>query len=399
MNRRRISPDTVVDTATPAGNHALERARERLDDRNARLHAILDTAVDGIITIDETGIIESVNAATQHIFGYSANELVGQNIKLLMPEPYREQHNGYLARYMDTGKARIIGIGREAEGLRKDGTRFPIDLAISEFQIRGKRLFTSMVRDISDRRDAEEEARKRREELSHAARLSTIGEFSSGIAHEINQPLTAIVSFAEACLRMLRAGNANTQRLEGALEQIAAQGQRAGHITRHLRRLGRKGEREHVEVDINHLVRDMVGLVSNELKTNDIALRLVLDESLRPVECNRIQVEQVVLNLVRNALDVLEDGARNARELCIRTFNDPDQGILLEVEDTGGGFGDAGSERIFETFFTTKPDGLGMGLSISRSIIEDHGGRLWASQGADGAVFHVALPTRMRDNP
>lgn len=239
----------------------------------------------------------------------------------------------------------------------------------------------------------------RREELSHAARLSTIGELSSGIAHEINQPLTAIVTFSEACLRMLRSGDADTHKLENALEQIAAQGQRAGHITRHLRRLARKGEREHVDVDINALVRDMLALVRNELDNNNITLHLDLDASLPPVECNRIQVEQVVLNLVRNAMDVLEEGGPDHRELSIRSRKGTDQGVVLEVEDSGGGFGDTGPARVFETFFTTKPDGLGMGLSISRTIIEEHGGRLWASDGAAGAVFHVALPTRRRAAP
>jgi C4-dicarboxylate-specific signal transduction histidine kinase len=267
---------------------------------------------------------------------------------------------------------------------------------VSEFFVAGRRLFTGVVRDISDRRRAEEEARRRRDELSHAARLSTIGELSSGIAHEINQPLTAIVSFSEACLRMLRAGDSDTGKLENALEQIAAQGQRAGHITRHLRRLARKGEREHVEVDINHVVRDVLGLVRNELDTNGITLRLDLDESLPPVECNRIQIEQVVLNLVRNSMDMLEDGETRIRALSVRTRPGNDRGIALEVEDSGGGFGDAGPDRVFETFFTTKPDGLGMGLSISRTIIEDHGGRLWASEGTAGAVFHVAIPTRRR---
>ncbi len=338
--------------------------------------------------------IGSVNPATERIFGYAAQELVGHNIKLLMPPPFHDAHDGYLTRYLDTGEARIIGIGREVEGLRKDGSRFPVELAVSEINIAGRRLFTGVLRDISDRRMAEEDARKRREELSHSARLSTIGELTSGIAHEINQPLTAIVNFAEACLRMVRAGTADTGKLENALEQIAAQGQRAGHITRQLRRLARRGERGHVDVEINRLVNDMLGLVSSELKTNDIRLNLMLDESLPPVECNRIQVEQVVLNLVRNAMDVLEDGDRDTRDLIIRTRRDDAGGVVLEVEDSGGGFGDAGAERIFEPFFTTKPEGVGMGLSISRTIIEDHGGRLWASEGAAGAVFHVTLPAR-----
>lgn len=389
----------MPDAPTPIEENELERTRERLSDREARLNAVLDTAVDGIITIDEHGVIESVNAATERIFGYTAAELEGRNVKLLMPAPDRDRHDDYLARYRSSGVAKIIGIGREVEGLRKDGTRFPADLAVSEFSVGGRRLFTGMVRDISDRHMAEEEARRRREELAHAARLSTIGELSSGIAHEINQPLTAIVSFAEACLRMLRGGKSDSKMLEDALEQIAAQGQRAGHITRQLRRLGRKGAREEADVDINGVVRDLLTLVRGELDTEDITLHLMLDESLPPVQCNRIQIEQVVLNLMRNAMDVLEQDDAGARELTIRTHAGTDGEIVLELEDSGGGFGDTGPERIFETFFTSKPDGLGMGLSISRTIIQDHGGRLWASEGADGAIFHVAIPASERQTP
>ncbi len=189
-----------------------------------------------------------------------------------------------------------------------------------------------MVRDISDRRRAEEEARRRREELSHAARLSTIGELSSGIAHEINQPLTAIVSFSEACLRMLRSGDSDSDKLENVLEQIAAQGQRAGQITRQLRRLARKAEREHEQVDINRMVCDVLALVKNELETSNIALHLDFDESLPPVECNRIQLEQVVLNLVRNAMDALADVEPLARELSVRTGSGSDS----ETADPSG---------------------------------------------------------------
>ncbi|NCF28347.1 MAG: PAS domain S-box protein [Gammaproteobacteria bacterium] len=383
MDRERTSNDSAE----------LERTRQLLDDREARLNAILDTAVDGIITIDERGIIESVNRGTERIFGYTSDELVGRSVKLLMPSPYREEHDGYMARYLQTGQPRIIGIGREAEGQHKDGTRFPIDLAVSEIRVPGARVFTGMVRDISARRRAEAEARRRNAELAHAARLSTIGELTSGIAHEVNQPLTAMVNFAEACLRMLRSGNADTHKLEDALGQITVQGQRAGHIIRHMRRLARKGESERVTVNVSHLVQDVLGLVSNELRASGIALHLVLDESLPAVKCDRIQVEQVVLNLVRNAMDVLEEGPAEGRELTIRTRADGHENIEILVEDAGEGFAVGDDERIFETFFTTKPDGLGMGLSISRSIIEDHGGRLWASpRPGGGAIFHVNLP-------
>ena len=371
----------------------LERTRQLLDDREARLKSILDTAVDGIITIDERGIIESVNRGTERIFGYTSDELVGRSVNVLMPSPYREEHDGYMARYLRTGQPRIIGIGREAEGQHKDGTRFPIDLAVSEIRVPGARVFTGVVHDISARRRAEAEARRRNAELAHAARLSTIGELTSGIAHEVNQPLTAMVNFAEACLRMLRSGNADSHKLEDALGQITVQGQRAGHIIRHMRRLARKGERARVTVDISRRVPDVLGLVSNELRASGIALHLVLDESLPAVECDRIQIEQVVLNLVRNAMDVLEEGPAEGRELTIHTRADGHENIEILVEDTGEGFAVGDDERIFETFFTTKADGLGMGLSISRSIIEEHGGRLWASpRPGGGAIFHVNLP-------
>ena len=393
MNRRPISHRKTGAAPPPAPTQELERTRELLEDREARLSAILDTAVDGIITIDERGIIESVNAATERIFGYAGDELVGNNITMLMPSPYREKHDEYITRYIRTGEPRIIGIGREAEGQHKDGRRFPIDLAVSEVRVGGSRLFTGLVRDISARRRAEDEARRRSADLAHAARLSTIGELTSGIAHEVNQPLTAMVNFAEACLRMLRSGNADSQKLENALGQIAVQGQRAGHIIRHLRRLARKGESERVRIDLGHLVRDVLGLFSSELHASGITLDLMLDESGPAVKCDRIQIEQVVLNLVRNAMDVLEEGPADGRELTIRTRANSGETIELTVEDTGGGFGADGSDRIFELFFTTKADGLGMGLSISRTIIEDHGGRLWASpRPGGGAIFHVTLP-------
>ncbi len=400
MNRRPISHRKTGAAPPPAPTQELERTRELLEDREARLSAILDTAVDGIITIDEGGIIESVNAATERIFGYAGEELVGNNITMLMPSPYREKHDEYITRYIRTGEPRIIGIGREAEGQHKDGRRFPIDLAVSEVRVGGSRLFTGLVRDISARRRAEDEARRRSADLAHAARLSTIGELTSGIAHEVNQPLTAVVNFAEACLRMLRSGNADSQKLENALGQIAVQGQRAGHIIRHLRRLARKGESERVRIDLGHLVRDVLGLFSSELHASGITLDLVLDESGPAVKCDRIQIEQVVLNLVRNAMDALEEGPADGRELTIRTRANSGETIELTVEDTGGGFGADGSDGIFELFFTTKADGLGMGLSISRTIIEDHGGRLWASpRPGGGAIFHVTLPADDQEAP
>lgn len=363
-----------------------------LAEREARLEAILETAVEGILTIDERGVIESLNPAAERMFGYSADELIGENVKRLMPSPYREEHDDYIRSYLNTGRARIIGIGRELEGLRKSGEVFPLDLAVSEVRLTGKRLFTGIVRDISDRLRAEEEARLRLHEVAHAARLLELGEMTSGIAHEVNQPLAAIVSFAEACLRMLKAGTADLGVFEGALEQIATQGARAGTIIHSLRQLSRKGEADFECVDINAMVRDVLALIGHEVRRWRVQVRTELTDALPEVRANRVQIEQVMLNLARNAIEALQDCEAQNRTLSIGTTAAPDGVVEVTVSDNGKGLPAEGSDRVFETFYTTKADGMGVGLSISRSIMEAHGGRLWATPNpSGGTVFHFTL--------
>jgi two-component system sensor kinase FixL len=388
---RKLDPARDVDA--PVEESELRRTRQQLEDREARLKAILDTVVDGVVTIDEHGNIESVNKATEQIFGYSSDELVGENVSILMPSPHREAHDTYIADYLHTGRKKIIGIGREVEGRRKDGSHFPIDLAVSEVRFDDTLLFTGLIRDISRRRTAEEQARLRLEELAHAGRLSIMGELATGIAHEVNQPLAAIVSFAEACLRMVRSGATSTEKIENALEQIAGQGHRAGEIIRHLRRLVQKDSGAQSPDALNRIVNDVLGLVVNDLSRHDIRLSTVLAEELPAIRCYRIQIEQVLLNLVRNAMEAMETRASGERLLTIRTGRQGENHVELTVEDTGKGFAVDDADRIFETFYSTKEDSLGMGLAISRSIIEEHGGRLWASERpGGGAVFHLSLP-------
>lgn len=363
-----------------------------LAEREARLEAILETAVEGILTIDERGIIESLNPAAERMFDYSAEELVGQNVTALMPAPYKDEHDGYIRRYLDTGQARIIGIGREVEGRRKSGEVFPLDLAVSEVRLPGKRLFTGIVRDISDRLKGEEEARLRLHEVAHAARLLELGEMTSGIAHEVNQPLAAIVSFAEACLRMLKAGTGDLDTFEGALEQIATQGERAGTIIHSLRQLARKGEAELERVDINAMVKDVLALIGHEVRGRRVQIHTELAEELPAVRANRVQIEQVLLNLARNAIEALQECERQDRTMAIGTTLSADGIVEVTVSDTGNGLPKDGMDHVFETFYTTKPDGMGVGLSISRSILEAHGGRLWATPNpAGGTAFHFTL--------
>jgi len=356
------------------------------EESKARLQAILDTAVDGIVTIDDKGIIESVNPALENMFGYRAEEITGKNVSLLMPLPFGEAHDGHIERYLDGGEPRIIGIGREVEGQRKDGTIFPVGITVSEVCVAGRRLFTGIIRDNSDRRMSEESTRLRLNELAHATRLLELGEMTSGIAHEVNQPLAAIVTFAEACLRMLKSGTADPQVLREALEQIAAQGERAGTIIHSLRQLSRKGATGVVAVDLNATVREVLNLTAHEARRNNVRVRLELEESLPPLPADKIQIEQVLLNLTRNAIEAMDETPPGRAELSISTRRNDSDEAEVSVRDSGKGLPAADADRVFETFYSTKSHGVGVGLSISRSIIEAHGGRLWASTNARGGT-------------
>lgn len=364
--------------------------RARIEDGEARLHALLEAVVDGIITSDDHGVIQSVNPAVERMFGYTADELLGNKLNLLMPAPYAEAHDAYLANYRRTGAARIIGIGREVEGLRKDGSVFPIDLAVSEVQLHDRRLFTGIVRDISDRRAAEERARLRLRDLAHASRLLEIGEMSSGIAHEINQPLTAVVTYAQACVRMLRAGDTDLELVRDTLVQIADQGARAGEIVQRLRRFARKGETRREALDLNEAVQDVIGLLGHELRRGELHLELDLEPDLPIVYADRVQVEQVLVNLVRNAIEAMAS-TEDLRLLEVSTSHD-ETAARIDVADTGEGL-PADAARVFDTFYTTKQDGMGVGLSISRTIAEAHEGQLLASPNPrGGATFTLVLP-------
>ncbi len=381
----------VIGTGLDVSDH--ERLETELEEREARLQAILTTALEGIITIDERGLIETVNPAVESIFQYPAEELIGRNVKMLMPPPYRTEHDGYIARYLETGEARIIGIGREVEGLRKNGTIFPLELGVSEVVVRGRRIFTGIVRDISDRRRAEEEARWRLDELAHTSRLLELGEMTTGIAHEVNQPLAAIVTFAQACLRMLNAGNADLEVIKDALTQIASQGGRAGAIIHRLRDLARKGSTERQPVALEATIRAVVELIAHELRHHDIRVKLELADNLPPLEADRVQIEQVLLNLMRNAVEAMHESPESHRWLNLRAERDGDGMVEVTVLDGGKGLPEEANDRVFDTFYSTKPKGMGVGLSISRSIIEAHGGKLWAEPNpGGGAKFHFTLP-------
>jgi two-component system sensor kinase FixL len=365
--------------------------RDDADAARARLRAVLDAAVDAIITIDEAGIIDSVNPATQRMFGYRAGDMIGHNVSMLMPAEHRSHHDAYLARYLSTGEKRIIGIGREVECRRQDGSLVPCDLAVNEFRLNGQRMFTGILRDISDRRQALRAAQERLDELAHAGRLADLGMTTSTIAHEVNQPLTAIVGFANAAQRMLRSDSISTTTLADVLGQIAAQSSRASEIIARIRELARKRETVTERMDMNAAVRAVLGLLRDELERGRVGVQLDLDAATPPVMAERIHVEQIVMNLVRNASEAMRDAGVAQPTLRIIGRHDA-RHATLSVCDNGPGLGAGGEDRVFQSFYTTKSSGLGVGLSICRDLAQAHGGRLWAdADHGDGARFHLAL--------
>ncbi len=359
-------------------------------EREALLQAIIETAPDALITIDEAGLIRIFNPAAERIFGFQAEEVIGRNVRCLMPAPYREQHDSYIRRYLETGEKRIIGIGREVEGQRKDGSVFPMELAVGEVHDDGRKLFAGFVRDISARRDAERRLHELRAELLHVSRLSEMGEMASALAHEMNQPLTAIINYLQACRRLL--GTAEMRgRVEELMEKVVGQATRAGQIIRNLRNFISRGETERTEQQINPVVEEAASLALLGTPEKGILVAFDLAPDLPSVMIDRIQIHQVITNLMRNAVDAV--AAAERRRITIKTAPAGAAAVEIQVQDSGPGLAEEVAERLFQPFVTTKPEGLGIGLSICRTIVDAHDGRLWATPNPDGGtIFHLLLP-------
>lgn len=377
-----------------------QRVEQALRSSVAHAKSVLDTAADAIITIDASGAIQSINPAAERMFDYSASELIGDNIHRLMPDHHGHLHDGYIQRYLRTGEKHIIGIGREVQGKRRDGSVFPIELAISEVQLGDQLHFTGIIRDITERklalqrlRKQEDEARQHRERLVHVGRLSTMGELAAGIAHEINQPLAAISVYAQAGQRVLDPAAPRSDELSRILEKIDCQAQRAGEVIERLRNMIRRRESHREACDLNTLIRETRVLTEADARLHDFRIAMNLSDRTLPVVVDPIQIQQVIINLIRNGLDaMLEDGAE-AGTISIRTRCPDAEHAEVCVSDQGPGIPEALRQHLFTPFFTTKEQGIGLGLSISRSIIAAHGGKLgFAANPERGATLHFTLP-------
>ena len=369
----------------------LRRTRRQATAREAHLQSILDTVPEAMIVIDERGVMHSFSSAAERLFGYAADEVLGENVSMMMPPPYRENHDGYLDRYLRTGEKRIIGTGRVVVGARKDGSIFPMELAVGEMRSDKARFFTGFIRDLTERQEVEARLQELQSELVHISRLTALGEMASALAHELNQPLSAIANYMKGSRRLLRdRTDEQSLLIREAMDKAAEQSLRAGEIIRRLRDFVARGETERRIESLKKLLEEASALAL--VGTRDRGVRVIyrFDPGLDLVLVDKVQIQQVILNLVRNAIESMEQSDR--RELTIATERDPDGMAAVRITDTGTGISPDVASQLFQPFITTKPHGLGVGLSISRTIVESHGGRITVEPNPQGGtVFRFTV--------
>ena len=369
---------------TEASNRDLAR-------REAHLRSILETVPDAMVVIDEAGRMTDFSAAAERLFGWTAAEAIGRNVSLLMPSPYREAHDGYLARYYRTGERRIIGVGRVVVGERKDGSTFPMELAVGEMRPAEGRYFTGFVRDLSERQRTETRLQELQSELVHVSRLTALGEMASALAHELNQPLSAISNYLRGSRLLLDREEVPLARIGDAVDRAANEAMRAGDVIKRLRDFVARGETERRIESLPKLVEDASALALVGAKEHSLRVTFDFEPGVDLVLADRVQIQQVVLNLIRNGIDAMTD--RPTRHLHIAIAAGGDGMAMTSVSDTGGGIDPEIAAQLFQPFVTSKRTGMGVGLSISRTIVEAHSGRIWAEPNSGGgSTFHFTVP-------
>jgi two-component system sensor kinase FixL len=375
-----------------------KQVEEALRTRETHLRSILEAIPDAMIVIDSRGIMQFFSNAAERQFGYTAEEANGRNVSMLMPEPDRTHHDSYLERYRVTGDRRIIGIGRIVTGKRKDGTTFPMHLAVGEMRSGGETFFTGFVRDLTEQQQTQQRLQELQSELVHISRLSAMGEMASALAHELNQPLAAISNYMKGSRRLLsESRDPNREKIESALERASEQALRAGQIIRRLRDFVARGESEKRVESITKMIEESGALGLTGAREQGVNLQFEIDRKHDLVLADRVQIQQVLVNLFRNALEAMT--ASPQRGLVASTRPVADDMVEISVADTGHGIADGVESNLFQTFFTTKETGMGVGLSISRSIIEAHGGKMWAENNpSGGATFRFTLPAAANES-
>ena len=330
------------------------------------------------------------------IFGYSEAELIGSRFDKLMSTSRRKKNGREVKKYLHSKIPSIIGLIREVDGIRKDGSVVPLDISLVEFSIDSMSYFAGIVRDVSLRKHQEQQEKKHLEELAHVTRLCLMGEIGSGIAHEINQPLTAIANYTQASLRFIKTENPDLGKLGDILFKIHQQALKAGQIIHRMKDFVSHRNVYRIDRDINTLVEDAVSLCATDLKQNNIRLKLELEKNIPVVSIDDVQIEQILLNLIRNSIDALKELSKNIqRQLSIETHLINQNAIEVRIKDNGIGINEEQQKKILTLFYTTKSGGMGMGLSISRSIVEAHEGVFhFNSKPEKGTTFYFTLPLK-----
>ncbi len=359
-----------------------KKVREALKESESRIRAIVDTAVDGIITIDEKGIVQSFNSAVERLFGYTIDEVKGQNITILIPPPSQQKHDNYMRNYLKTGKKKIIGIGREVIGQRKDGSTFPLYLAVSEFFLGDRRMFTGIVHDRTKQKQLQKK-------ILQSERLATIGQMAAKVAHEIRNPLSSISLNAELLVDELRSyKSVNTSEANALLESIISEVERVTALTEEYLQFSRLPESRPIKGNIEEAIKDMMEIVQHELSQNNIEFEFEVKNGEMEINFDRHQVRRVLLNIIRNAVEAMPQGGK----LKIWTDRNNHK-ALINIKDTGMGISEEMIDKIFDPFFTTKDIGTGLGLAITQQVINEHGGQIYCkSKIGAGTLFTIELP-------
>jgi two-component system, LuxR family, sensor kinase FixL len=376
---------------------AAKRSQVALAEREAHLQSVLDTVPDAMVVIDPQGVMQSFSTTAERLFGYRPDDVIGRNVSMLMPSPYREQHDSYLARYLSSGERRIIGIGRLVVGQRKDGSTFPMELSVGEVRSGERRFFTGFVRDLTERQQTQKRLQELQGELIHMSRFTALGEMASTLAHELNQPLSAIANYLKGGRRLLAGGETGAlPMVHDALERAIEQTLRAGQIIRRLRDFVSRGESTRQLENLPKLIEEASALALVGVKETGVRVSFNLDPRAEYAFADKIQIQQVLLNLIRNAVEAMQDSV--ARQLTLSTRQLDVETVQISVADTGSGISEEIAAELFRPFITTKADGMGVGLSISRTIIEAHSGRLWAEPNpVGGTIFHLTLKANIEE--